>query len=321
VNTPLDILSSLPRPKLLVVDDQPNHIHLINELFRDEYDVLMAKNGKQALRICERQQPDLVLLDVIMDDLDGYEVCRRLKVNPATADIPVVFLTSNADDMNEVFGFAVGAVDYIKKPIQPAVVCARVKAQLALKRQNDIMRLLAQIDGLTGIPNRRQFDRQLDVQWRHCQRQQTPLSLILLDVDQFKRYNDHYGHLAGDRCLQIVARTLQQAVNRPLDLVARYGGEEFALILPGTDGDGAMQVAEKLVKAVAAQEIEHHATDAAGKVTVSAGAASIIPNRGITPQELLNAADEQLYLAKKAGRGRAFLMGTSCPPGNIVSSR
>jgi len=297
-------LAALPRPKLLIVDDQPVHIHTLNQLFRDECEILAAKSGEQALRICQNQQPDLVLLDIMMDPIDGYEVCRQLKENPGTSHIPVIFLTGNDGEMNEIFGFSLGAVDYIVKPIQPIIVSARVKTHLALKRQTDILRSIALVDGLTGIANRRKFDTDLEIHWRHCQREQQPLSLMLLDVDFFKRYNDHYGHVAGDACLRAVAAMLRKTVNRPHDLVARYGGEEFAIIMPNTNPGGARYIAHRVVDGVHKLAIEHLVSDVAPIVTLSAGLSTFIPTAEKAPLDLITAADTQLYAAKAAGRNR-----------------
>jgi len=297
-------LTAFPRPTLLIVDDQSVHIHALNELFHEECDVLVAKSGAQAIRICQSQLPDLVLLDVMMDGMDGYEVCRQFKADPITRHIPVIFLTSNDDEMDEIFGFAIGAVDYIIKPIKPVIVRARVKTQLALKQQNDLLRTIALIDGLTGVANRRKFDNDLEIQWRHCQREQLPLSLIMLDVDYFKHYNDHYGHLAGDTCLRAVANALMQSLNRPNDLAARYGGEEFAVILPNTDAAGALHIATQIIVAVRELGIEHVTSDAAPTVTVSAGIATLVPVAGLTKDDLIIAADKHLYSAKHAGRNQ-----------------
>ena len=196
------------RPKLLVVDDQRINILVLNELFREDCDVFMATSGEQALQVCRAQLPDLVLLDVQMDGIDGYEVCRRLKADAESRNIPVIFITAQGGEADEVRGLQLGAVDFIAKPINPVIVRARVQTHLTLKLQSDILRSMALLDGLTGVANRRKFDEQLLRDWRQSQREQTSLSLILVDVDHFKRYNDHYGHQAGDAALQAVARVL-----------------------------------------------------------------------------------------------------------------
>jgi diguanylate cyclase (GGDEF)-like protein len=246
----------------------------------------------------------LVLLDVVMPGIDGYEVCRQLKADPITALIPIIFVTAHFDEADEVRGFELGAVDFIHKPINPLITQMRVRNQLLIKQQADLLRSIALNDGLTGIANRRKFDANLETQWQHCQRNAQPLSLLMLDVDFFKRYNDHYGHQQGDICLQEIARTLEESLQRPLDLAARYGGEEFALILPHTDMKGASYIADKILLNVQNLGLEHQTSDAADWVTLSIGAATITPTAAANPTQLLSAADQQLYLAKSAGRAQ-----------------
>ena len=292
------------RPKLLVVDDQPTNVRALHQLFRVECDVFMANSGEQAIDMCRSQLPDLVLLDVVMDDINGHEVCRRLKADPLTADIPIIFITAKGEEDDEAFGLELGAVDFISKPINPVIVRARVKTHLTLKLQGDYLRSLAMLDGLTGIPNRRKFESALIAAWAHACRDSLPLSLVMIDVDFFKRYNDRYGHQEGDTCLRRVAMALSGSLNRPYDLVARYGGEEFACILPGADLDGAVRIAQRMQDAVAALGIEHAASDVAKHVTISLGVASTIPVCAESPNALVAAADERLYDAKQKGRGQ-----------------
>ncbi|MDF2409026.1 diguanylate cyclase [Aeromonas sp. 2HA2] len=299
------------RPKLLIVDDQAINIRLLHQLFREECDVFMATSGEQAIALCHNLMPDLILLDVIMAGLSGHEVCLRLKEDPDTQSIPIIFITAQQEETDEEYGLALGAVDFISKPISPNIVRARVKAHLTLKMQGDLLRNLAMLDGLTGIPNRRQFDDGLALQWRQGCRDRTPLSLIMLDVDYFKRYNDHYGHQAGDQCLQAIASVLAERVGRPHDLVARYGGEEFACILPNTPLTSAVHIAESMCAAVRELAIEHLASDVAKVVTISLGVVTRIPTLASSPQQLLEAADRQLYQAKEAGRARVVVDNSS----------
>ena len=302
------LLEAFPHPvgplRILVVDDQPMNIRVLHQVFRGEFEVLMTTDGEQAISLCREQQPDIVLLDVVMPGLSGHEVCRRLKADPDTRDIPVIFVTSQNQDGDEALGFEIGAVDFITKPINPVIVSARVRTHLALKLQSDLLRSIAMIDGLTKVANRRKFDEALAISWRACQREGRVLSLVLLDLDSFKQFNDKYGHQQGDACLAAVAEALNQSVRRPHDLVARYGGEEFVCILPGTDSLNATQRAEAMRAAVKALEIEHQDSDAGPFVTISLGIASQIPGADSSPEALLAAADEQLYQAKRAGRDR-----------------
>ncbi|MEO8646933.1 diguanylate cyclase [Pseudomonas sp.] len=295
---------SFNRPKLLIVDDQPTNIRVLHELFRQDCDVFMATSGEQAISVCQTQLPDLILLDVVMEGMDGHEVCRRLKADPATQGIPIIFITAQQQESDEVLGLELGAVDFITKPINTTIVRARVRTHLTLKLQSDLLRSMALMDGLTGVANRRKFNEDILAAWRLCLREQKPLSLILVDVDYFKRYNDRYGHQAGDDCLKSVAQTLSETVRRPYDLVARYGGEEFACVLPNTVLSGAVEIAERMQERVRTLGIEHSASDVDRVVTISLGVATLTPTRDLEFQALIEAADKQLYEAKNAGRAR-----------------
>ena len=295
----------LGRPKLLLVDDQPMNIRVLHQLFRYDCDVHMATGGEQAIEVCKALLPDLILLDVVMEGMDGHEVCRRLKADPLTQDIPIIFLSANGEEDDEAIGLELGAVDYIGKPFNPMIVRARVKTHLTLKRQGDYLRSMAMLDGLTGVANRRKLEARLEAAWSQACRDNGPLSLIMIDVDYFKKYNDHSGHQSGDQCLRRLAMALAATLNRPYDLLARYGGEEFACLLPDTDLAGAERVAQKMLAAVAELRIEHLASDVGPQVSLSLGVATVRASARLTPQELLRCADEQLYLAKAGGRARA----------------
>ncbi|OXY82476.1 diguanylate cyclase domain-containing protein [Oceanimonas doudoroffii] len=290
--------------RILVADDQPLNIRILHEVFRNEFEVLMTTDSKQVVTICREQNPDLVLLDVVMPGLNGHQVCRQLRALPETRDIPVIFVTAKNTPEDEVLGLESGAVDFITKPINPATVMARVKTHLALKLQNDLLRSIALVDGLTGVANRRRFDEQFLTAWRRCQREQLELSLLLIDLDHFKLYNDHYGHPAGDRCLTRVAGILNETIRRPDDLLARYGGEEFICLLPNTAFEGAQGRAWAMLHAVQDQGLEHAHSPASAVVTISIGAVTMIPQAGDSPETLLNAADKQLYDAKQSGRNQ-----------------
>lgn len=293
------------KPRLLLVDDQPINIQVLHPIFAADYQIFMATNGAQALAICRNNPPDLVLLDVVMPGMDGFEVCTQLKADSTTCNIPVIFVTAHDDATQETHGLDVGAVDFISKPVNPAVVRARVKTHLILKFQSDIMRKLVYLDGLTGVFNRRYFDQQLAVEAARAVRNQLALSVIMLDVDFFKFYNDHYGHQAGDDCLRQIAQTLKSGLKRPADLVARYGGEEFACILPETNFDDAMALASTLEQRIRDKNMPHEHSQTAQIVTISLGVAGMNSNAQATATELLALADAQLYKAKKSGRGRA----------------
>jgi diguanylate cyclase (GGDEF)-like protein len=256
------------------------------------------------LELAAQSAPDLILLDVMMPDMDGYETCRRLKADPLTRDIPVIFVTALNNAEDEAFGLEVGAVDFISKPLNSAVVRARVRTHLTLKYQADLLRSMAFLDGLTGIANRRQFEEALQREWRACLRTGTSLALAMIDIDHFKSFNDTCGHVAGDACLRAVAGILHNDMSRPHDLIARYGGEEFACLLPDTDLEGARVKAEQLRHAVQSLGIPHEASGTAPVVTISVGLETFIPTDELTPERLVAAADAQLYKAKHAGRNR-----------------
>ena len=291
--------------RLLVVDDQPINIQALYQAFRDDHQVLMATHGEQALKLAAEKQPDLVLLDVVMPGMDGHEVCRRLKADPATRDIPVIFVTAPHDEASETQGLELGAVDFISKPINPKIVRARVKTHLTLKAQADMLRQWVYLDGLTGVYNRRFFDERLAGEWARSTRNGSELGLVLLDVDFFKRYNDRHGHQAGDDTLRRVAAALPRTTKRPGDLVARYGGEEFVCLLPETGLAGALEVARQLREQVAALNIEHGASEVSGHVSVSLGVSARPSRLEGAAAQLLAAADLALYQAKSQGRNRA----------------
>jgi len=292
------------RQCILIVDDNPTNIQVLNEVLGDDYEILFATNGKDGIHIAREEQPDLILLDIMMPEMDGYHVCRELKESLRTKDIPVIFVTAMSEAEDETNGLEMGAVDYIIKPINPPIVKARVRNHLELKRQRDLLRNLSNIDGLTGIPNRRRLDELLEQEWARAARNQTPLSVMMIDIDFFKQFNDHYGHLAGDDCLKAIAQLLATSARRPADFVARYGGEEFVCILPDTDYVGAKALAEQVRKNVEMLAIPHQSSQVAEVVTVSIGVASVAAPHEDTPNGLIKAADAKLYEAKRKGRNR-----------------
>ncbi|WP_319577364.1 diguanylate cyclase [uncultured Desulfobacter sp.] len=298
--------------RILIVDDERYNIKVLSELLREEYKIMAAKSGEMALNAVHGPNPpDLILLDVMMPGLSGYEVCRKLKTDLRTMHIPVIFITSLDSTDDEAKGFELGAVDYIFKPFKPVIVKARVKTHIQLKRKTDLLDRLASIDGLTEISNRRSFDITLEKELRRIARSGAFLSLILSDIDFFKKYNDYYGHAQGDTCLRRVAKAVANCASRVADFPARYGGEEFAVILPGTDMDGAITLAEKIRTTVAELNISHAASTIADHVTLSLGVATVSGNRDISPVDLIMAADEFLYQAKKNGRNTVFPISTT----------
>ncbi|MBL4865193.1 MAG: diguanylate cyclase [Pseudomonadales bacterium] len=300
-------MSDEVKRKLLIADDTPANIKVLGEALRHDYKIIVATNGLEVLKIMESGSlPDLILLDVMMPDMDGYETCKRLKANALTAQIPIIFITAKSQEDDEAYGFKLGAVDYITKPISIPILKARVNTHMELKRHRDALVQMARIDGLTGVSNRLGYNDFMDMEWRRACRNNLPISLIMIDIDYFKQYNDSYGHIMGDECLKRVATALASLVRRPGDLVARYGGEEFAAILPDTDRAGVQFIAEKMRKCVESLKIDHCESSVGPHVTVSIGCFSVNPNPGEQPEELASRADKALYSAKKCGRNRVI---------------
>jgi len=298
----------LPPARILVVDDDPVMVRVLARILAPMGEILFATDGESALRMVRERSPDAVLLDVEMPGMSGFEVCRTVKADPINADLPILFVSGHTDIETEAKGLEAGAVDYIMKPPSPPIVRARVRTQLILRERTRQLLRLASIDGLTGLANRRAFDETLDQEWRRARRNRTPLSLALIDIDFFKRYNDHYGHQAGDDCLKTVATTLAHAAERPGEMVARYGGEEFAVVLPVCDCKTAGALAEKMRNRITELALPHIGSTL-GHVTISCGVATLLADTDAShafPDEasLISAADQALYAAKEAGRNR-----------------
>ena len=295
---------------ILIADDEPTNLDILVDIFEENYEISIAVNGEQALDLARTALPDLILLDVMMPVLNGYEVCAELKQDAATADIPVIFITGLSEDQAETQGLDVGAVDYVTKPINPKIIQKRVTNHIELKKARDRLKQLSVTDGLTGLANRRCFDQVLDLEGRRLRRAGSSyLSLILIDVDHFKKYNDAYGHIAGDRCLRAVSGVIQRTVNRAADLAARYGGEEFACILPATPLAGAVEVAERIRNGVIALNIPHETSTTADVVTISVGVAMVRAGEDTGDiTSVVAAADAMLYRAKIAGRTRVGII-------------
>jgi diguanylate cyclase (GGDEF)-like protein len=295
---------------ILLVDDDPTSIVALRQALAGEGQLRFATSGPDALRLARARVPDLVLLDVEMPGMTGFEVCAAMKADPVLQDVPIIFITSHDDLEQEVTGLTLGAADFLGKPLRPPLVIARVRTQLAMKAMSDALRRAAATDGLTGLANRRRLDEQLDREWARCQRSELPLSVLLIDVDCFKAYNDRYGHQAGDACLAAVAGAIGGAARRSADLCARYGGEEFCVLAPETPADGAWQIAQRLLASVAALAIAHASSSVTDHVTVSVGVATCTRIPPLAPgawtvRDLVAAADGALYGAKHAGRHRA----------------
>ncbi len=324
---------------ILIVDDTPDNLRLLsNMLSRQGYEVRSVINGPMALMGVRAEPPDLILLDINMPQMNGYEVCKQLKKDEHTADIPIIFISALDDVIDKVRAFMTGGVDYITKPFQLEEVLARVENQLTLRRLQRLLKAqneqlqrkieehqraemalqvankklqhLAITDELTQVVNRRFFYQYLQEQWEILADVKQPLSLILCDVDHFKTFNDTYGHLAGDECLRQIAQAIRSTLKRSPDLVGRYGGEEFILLLPYTDAAGAFEVATAVLGAIQGLKIKHEYASETGYVTVSLGVSTVIPDRAENPGNLIKVADTALYAAKAQGRNCVMLKTT-----------
>lgn len=308
--------------KVLVIEDTVTSATLVcHQLTKMGLAAMHARDGECGIDMFKRERPDLVLLDIIMPGMDGFEVAHRIRQLEQDGDwTPIIFLTARASENDLQRAIEVGGDDYLIKPASEVVLKAKVSAMqriaqmrsalLVLTRKlddaNRELTRLSSVDGLTGIANRRRFDESLLREWRRASRTGSPVSLLVADVDSFKPFNDNYGHQVGDECLKAVARTLELKLRRPTDLVARYGGEEFAAVLPETDLDGALAVAEAMRGGIESLAITHRFSAAAPVVTISVGVASMRPERGDETGfvGLIKAADDALFRAKRLGRNR-----------------
>ncbi|MDD5388516.1 MAG: diguanylate cyclase [Gallionellaceae bacterium] len=292
------------KPHILILDNEPISSHVLARVLAAEYRVQRVPDANHILDAVRRpgRRPDLILLDVSPPKWEGFDICRQIKEDEMTQSVPVMLITQGDHADDEVRGFKLGAADCITRPFRLDLVKARIRRQIRLKINNDLLERYANQDCLTDIANRRRFDLALDAEWRRAMRDVNPLSLLMVDVDCFKQYNDLYGHLEGDQCLRQIAGAMAQVLTRPGDLLARYGGEEFAVILPGTDLEGACLIGGRLREAIAEMNIPHLREDGVGRVTISVGCASERPTQAQSCHQLILTADNQLYAAKNAGR-------------------
>lgn len=286
---------------MLLVDDSPTNLRFLAHVLHNMGEIFFATCGQDALQIARDKQPDLILLDVEMPAMNGYEVCQHLKQDPALSDAAIIFVTSHQSMEHEVRALEAGAVDFISKPLNPPVVRARVRTHLTLKQQSDKLRQLANRDGMTGVFNRRAFDDMLSVEFRRHQRTRMPLGIAMLDVDFFKRYNDLYGHLQGDDCLRHIAHAIVASSRRPAESVCRYGGEEFIVILPNSDAQQTLKYGHWLREQIHRLALPHQAAEL-GIVTVSVGVTAAIPDASLSPLQMVQHCDQALYAAKHQGR-------------------
>ncbi|MCT7580305.1 GGDEF domain-containing response regulator [Aliarcobacter butzleri] len=297
------------KPTILVVDDMTTTLLLLHDLLKDTYEVKIAKSGTKALEILESPNDiDLILLDIEMPDINGYDVLRKIKNNDTIKNIPIIFITGRTSQEDEEYGLNLGAIDYITKPFNNVIVKLRIKNYLNLKIKNDMLEKLSMYDGLTNIRNRRYFDETFEKTFNEIKRDKKSLAVLMIDIDFFKPYNDNYGHGQGDETLRKVAKALEKTIKRASDFVARYGGEEFVILLKDIKKDGVEAVANNLLNAVRELKITHEFSKIENYVTVSIGASFYNSNSDITKLELLLKADETLYSVKNSGRNNFAIL-------------
>lgn len=297
------------KPTILVVDDMTTTLLLLHDLLKDTYEVKIAKSGTKALEILESPNDiDLILLDIEMPDINGYDVCKRIKNNETIKNIPIIFITGRTSQEDEEYGLNLGAIDYITKPFNKAIVKLRIKNYLNLKIKNDMLEKLSMYDGLTNIRNRRFFDETFEKTFSEIKRDKKSLAVLMIDIDFFKPYNDNYGHGQGDETLRKVAKALEKTIKRASDFVARYGGEEFVILLKDINKDGVEAVANNLLNAIRELKITHEFSKIENYVTISIGASFYNSSSDITKLELLLKADETLYSVKNSGRNNFAIL-------------
>ncbi len=312
---------------VMLVDDQVIVAEALRRILEPEADIDLhyCSEPGEAVKMAEFIKPTVILLDLVMPDIDGKTLLRYMRANHRTNNIPIVVLSSKEDPALKAEAFAMGANDYLIKWPDSVELLARIRyhslsylhvlerdeafralrvSQRKLSESNLKLQELASRDGLTGLANRRYLDEFFEIEWRRALRDKHWISVLMIDIDFFKSYNDNYGHQAGDECLKKVALVMKQALKRPSDLLGRYGGEEFVVILPETSPEGALQVAERMVECVCELQLEHVYSDAAKCITVSTGVATTVPSRDSEPDQLIALADRALYDAKEGGRNQ-----------------
>jgi len=318
------------RVKILIVDDlKENHLVMESVLSDPELDIIKAMSGEEALSLCIEHEFAVIFMDVQMPGMDGFEAAEILRSIEKTKNIPIIFVTAISKEQKSIFkGYEVGAVDYLPKPIDPIVLRskARIFKEMYLQRktiekqvmeleerlnelikvnqEKDSLESLSLQDGLTNIYNRRGLDKFFSMHWNNCLRYRLPYSVMMIDIDEFKNYNDNYGHLQGDEVIKSVASAMEKSLFRSEDLVGRYGGEEFLVVMPNVDIQGAEVVAERIMDEIRSLDIKHEFASGRGRVTVSIGVATLTPKPDIKPQELIDLADQKMYNAKRNGRNQ-----------------
>ena len=300
-------MSETEKNSILIVDDEKSNLKFLTRILKDEYTIFTAKSGRDAIKKADDLLPDLILLDIIMPEMNGHEVVASLKESKRTREIPVIFISVLGDSEDEERGLNLEAADYISKPFAPEVVKLRVRNQIQTVNQLRASKHLSMTDQLTNMPNRRSFDNHFNMEWSHAMRVKAPISILMLDVDKFKNFNDTYGHELGDLVLQTAAKVITQTLKRPTDFAARWGGEEFIVLLRDTGISGALDIAERIRRNVESAQIPC-ADGTMTHITISIGIAVQETMPCVCSiSEFLSKADKALYTAKETGRNRVCL--------------
>ena len=288
---------------ILIVDDEKTNLDILGSILSPMYNLIISRSGPRALDLAKDNKPDLILLDVLMPDMSGFEVIKELKESGVTVNIPVIFITGLTSAEDEEKGFNLGAVDYIAKPFNKGIVKVRVNTHIKLVDHMRVIEQIGLMDTLTKISNRRGFENRLDLEWNRAIRENTPISILVMDIDKFKNYNDTYGHQQGDVALRSFADVSSKSLMRAVDFAARWGGEEFVILLPGTNAVGAAEVAER-VRSNIENAVIPTSDGAETRITVSIGINSVVPDRNTSTEDFIKKADQALYKAKESGRNR-----------------
>ena len=289
---------------ILIVDDEKTNLDVLSHILGEEYNVFIAKSGEGAISKAQSIRPDVILLDIVMPDMNGFEVIVRLKEAPETRDIPVMFITGLNSAENEERGIRLGAADYITKPFNAAVVKARVATQMTILRQVRLIEKIGMLDSTTSLPNRKFFDAKIEMEWQRAHRERIFLGLLLIDIDHFKQYNDKYGYLQGDAILQAVADVLMVSSGHSENCVARYEDDTFAILLPNAALSEVLCFSEQIRSAVESlRQPLLDSTNVSG-ITCSIGAVSVVPENDRRADDFLEKATQLLAAAKTNGRNR-----------------
>lgn len=289
--------------KILIIDDSQVQAEYLNSILKNDYDITMTNSATEGFQLTQEREFSLILLDVIMPDLDGFSLLHQLQESPKTKYIPVILITSLSDIQNEEKGLIMGAVDYIAKPFSPVIVRARVQTHIKLYHYQTKFRTQAMVDDLTGVANRRSYDTVSTIKWREAIRLDLPITVAMLDIDQFKEYNDHFGRLAGDEVIATVAKTVSSQLQRATDFFARYGGEEFVAILIGNKPQQAFDFLKRIRQSVEDLHIPA-GTSVSPWITISVGGVTFVPKEADQYNTYIQIADTMLYDAKRFGRNR-----------------